>query len=371
MSFSVSPSILLLSVFSLTGACSTVPKPASSFAPADLSKRLRKAIDPQIGPEKNVGVIVGIYDQGKVQFLSFGEVERGSKKPPNETTIFEIGSITKTFTGLMLAHAIEEGLVNENDPISKFQSEWKNQNVSDITLEELVTHRSGLPRLPCNLHYTNPHLPYAEYTNEDLVQGLTNDSLSESLECSLQDHPSAEIEYSNWGFALLGYILGKKQGFTYPEMLDRQISKPLHLVDTTYALSSEQFKRTAVGYDSNGVETQLWDRQAMMGNGAVRSTAADLILYAKAFLHPDSTSLSAEIHRTIQVQPTDTEQKIAYAWFVTPGGSLWHNGMTGGFASLMKIYLKKDFAIFYLTNTAHELKCVVETVENIPCAPEK
>jgi CubicO group peptidase (beta-lactamase class C family) len=103
----------------------------------------------------------------------------------------------------------------------------------------------------------------------------------------------------------------------------------------------------------------------MMGNGAILSTARDLTKYARAMLHPESTPFPSAIKRVETLQ----YGSIAYNWFVTAGGNLWHNGQTGGYSALMKLYLKTDVAVFSLSDVSLEVRCLIEAVDQLPCDP--
>lgn len=370
----------LLAFIILVASCSTSSTKTSSMvvlkssngSPVqcnEMVSRIRMVLEPQFGEGKNVGAIVGIYYQGKPHFISFGETQFGNGRAPNEETLFEIGSLTKTFTGLLLAQAIDQGVVKETTRLDEIKSSWRGQRVSDVTLLDLVTHRSGLPRLPCNLHYSTSDNPYADYSEEDLVTGLLDSSAAWTSACALAPHPSQRVEYSNWGMGLLGYILASVSQATYPELLRANIALPLNLKDTTYHLSDSQKKRMAQGYAENGRAVPLWDRQVLFGNGAIRSTAADLMAYATAHLRPENSLLASALARSHSIHFETIEDRIGYAWFFTPSGSYWHNGMTGGFASMMKVYPSRDWAVFYLTNTARELQCFIEAVEGMACTP--
>jgi serine-type D-Ala-D-Ala carboxypeptidase/endopeptidase len=342
------------------------PAPDDASRPADeldaIAQRLRVSMAPQIGAAKgkNVGAIVALCHRGKTRFLSFGETRSGSGTAPDESSVFEVGSLTKTFTGLMLADAIESGAAQESDRLDTMRPEWKGAPSGDIRLIDLVTHRSGLAPLPCNFRPTDPKRPYAHYSEDELVRALAT--------CPIETHPTNKIEYSNWGFATLGYVLSRARNVTYPELLRTRITEPLGLRETTYALSDAQQRRVAQGYDADGNATPLWDRSVMFGNGAIRSTAADLVKYGVAILHPENAStLEPALRRVTRPQYGSGGSRIAYAWFVTAKGSLWHNGMTGGYASFMKVYPAQDLVVMYLTNTARSLVCFVETVEDVAC----
>lgn len=359
----------------LAVSCSSVPvtrspsdTPKSDFQDNQISERVKAAITPQIGT-KNVGAIVAIYNKGSLDFLTFGETKLGNKTLPTPDTIFEIGSITKTFTGLMLSRSIDLGRVVATDTIGQFQDEWKNQKSGSINLTELITHRSGLPRLPCNLKPKDTKYPYLDYTEKNLIESFYDSTFTAN--CILNSHPTSAINYSNWGVATLGYILASRQKTSYEKLLHELILDPLKLNDTTITLSADQQKRIATGYDIDLNEAGMWDRQVLLGNGAIRSSARDLIKYASAYLHPEQTSFERSVRRVTQVNYETENRAIGYAWFIKKNGSIWHNGSTGGYFSFIKIYPARDLIILFITNTSRDLNCFVNAVENVPCNPSE
>ena len=332
-----------------------------------LKEKLKSAIEPQMST-RSAGAIIGILDKGSVSYLSFGKKNLSNSSPIDENTLFEIGSLTKTFTSLLFSIAIEKGLVTNETTLSEIRQEWKNQKLGQIKLIELATHRSGLPKLPCNLKFKDERYPYAIYTQKEFINSITDDVIAHT-KCEIKNHPSLEIEYSNWGTAILGDAIAKVAHSTYPKLIEEWITKPLNMKDTVVHLNQEQKTRLAQGYQMDLKPIGLWDRKTLFGSGSIRSTAKDLMTYAQAMLHPENTSIKNAILRVQKLQYSHDGFGIGYNWFVTPANNIWHSGMTGGYSSLMKIYFKNDFAVFSLMNTANEINCLIETVEMIDCNP--
>jgi len=368
------PIVLIVAMSFFLLACSThqlLRTPSETaikdFQDEKIAERISAVVSPQIGT-KNVGAVIAIYNKGSVQFLSFGETARGNKILPNADTLFEIGSITKTFTGLMLARSIDLKRVSATDTLDRFKEEWKNQKTGSINLTELITHRSGLPRLPCNLEWSNPKQPYIDYNENDLIVGLKDSSFEP--DCLLNAHPTLKINYSNWGVSILGYVLASQQKTTYENLLHQLVLDPLKLNDTTITLSADQQIRVAYGHDIKLNTAPLWEAKILQGQGAIKSSARDIIQYSQIYLHPETTIFENAVRMaTFPNYEAPDGLAIGYAWFVKKSGSVWHNGQTGGFNSLIKIYPKRDLVILYLTNTSRELKCVIDAVEESPCDP--
>jgi CubicO group peptidase (beta-lactamase class C family) len=131
--------LFLISCSSTTLKRTPSDTPIKDFQDNKIDERITAVVNPQIGT-KNVGAIVAIYNKGSLQFLSFGETVRGNKIRPNPDTLFEIGSITKTFTGLMLARSIELKRVTPTDTLDQFKTEWKKQKTGKINLKNFLNY---------------------------------------------------------------------------------------------------------------------------------------------------------------------------------------------------------------------------------------
>jgi serine-type D-Ala-D-Ala carboxypeptidase/endopeptidase len=361
-------SIVLL--FSLS--ISWVVQSASSVD-RELLNRIKNAIEPQIGTQA-VGAVVGVYDQGSIQFLSFGKKNKELPSAPDENTIFEIGSLTKTFTSLLFSRAIDLGLVTEDMTLAEIRPEWRGQVLGGITLIELATHRSGLPRLPCDLHFSDSNQPYADYTEAELINSISDEIISAVPKCMIEVNPTNSINYSNWGSALLGNAIAAQARSTYAEILRMWITEPLQLNDTVVDLSPEQNLRLAQGYSRALQPMGIWKRLSMFGNGAILSSAKDLGKYAHALLHPETTLIESSIRRVQIGHFNDGNRCIGLNWLITPADaywpeSIWHNGLTYGFGTMFRAYAEKDFAVWGLMNTEHEVNCLTAAVENFKCNP--
>lgn len=328
---------------------------------SEIAQSVKNTLSAQTGFNKNIGTMIGIYYKGETKFISLGEVKRGSGVVPDKETLFEIGSITKTFTGLLLAHEIETGFLNGDETLDYFRPEWRGQKTSQISLRQLMTHRSGLPASPCNFPDTT------DYNEQDLVNSLTNNSLARYPNCKIEIYPSGQILYSNWAVSTLGYVMAYNHRTTYAELLEDKILSPLGLKNTAIFLSPDQKKRAAQGYDEKYKETPLLERKILHGQGALKSNVNDLILYAKAYLKPESTPLNKSLKRAMKLQYQGPKDKIAYGFFITPEGAYSHRGETQGYRSELRIYPAKDLAVVYLTNTAKFFNCFAESIEFRSC----
>jgi serine-type D-Ala-D-Ala carboxypeptidase/endopeptidase len=300
-----------------------------------------------LAPTTGVGFSVGVLDHGERRILAYG-----SAKPDS---IFEIGSITKTFTGLILAQMVQQGTVQFDEPVRTLLPPGTAAKPpgQEITLLDLATQHSGLPRMPDNFHPADPSNPYADYRAADLYAFIAKQGLER------QAH--AEFLYSNLGFGLLGQALADRAGMAYPQLLRQEVLDPLGMHDATVALSPAQQARLIEGHSDLGKPAHVWDLDAMAGAGAIRATAADMLTYLAAQLHPalavtskagSASTLPAAILASHQLHddgPPGT--RIALAWMYVPQeDTYFHDGGTGGYNSFVLFSPKADRAVVVLVN---------------------
>ena len=292
-------------------------------------------------------LVIGVEQDGRSEIAGFGEGN------PDGRTLYEIGSVTKTFTALLLADAVERGIVKLDDPVAQLLPGFTipKSGSHAITLLDLATQSSGLPRLPANLRPKNSNDPYADYRSGDLKEFLSSYRLRSS--------PGDHYEYSNLGFGLLGLALATKQSMPYADLVRQRITSPLKMNDTMIALTPEAKTRFAQGHDANGVASSPWNFAALAGCGAVRSTASDLLLYVRAHMHPEGALAKALASVTRSRRKTDRENAtIGLAWQIESRGGktiVWHNGMTGGYAAFAGFTSDGTRGVVVLSNISRDV----------------
>lgn len=326
-----------------------VPVHASDLQPVldrDLAAALKSG---ELAPSTGAGISIAVVDHGVSRVFSYG-----TAKPDS---IFEIGSITKTFTGLILSQMVEQGTVKFDDPVRELLPPGTVQKPAgaEITLLDLATQHSGLPRMPDNFKPENDANPYEDYHAVNLYAYIASRGVAKP------DKP--EFLYSNLGFGLLGQALFVRAGEPYPRLLKQEVLDPLGMHDTTIALSPAQRARFVPGHTNDHKPAHAWDLDAFAGAGAIRSTASDMLTYLEANLHPDKVkpAVSSRAAKTISAAlAQDHElradsfagQKIALAWLFDPStGNYWHNGATGGYSAYAFFNPKGDYAAVVLLNT--------------------
>jgi len=339
-------SVLLLASLLFTSVLSL----AATADPKEVQQILKDAVDNQ----RTVGIVVGIIDANGQTIFSCGKTAADGRSIDGDT-VFEIASVTKTFTATLLADMVKQGLVKLDDPVAKFLPE--NVKVparggKEITLLDLATHRSGLPRLPTNWAPANPLNPYADYTAERLFAFLSSYALSRDI--------GASFEYSNLGAGLLGEALACKAGKSYEVLLTERILRPLGMDSTGIAFRPEISARLATGHFSGLAPAMNWDASVLAGCHAIHSTANDMLKYIAAYMGLKNSPLAGAMAMARQdVRDTDAPNlRIGLAWHILklPDASIvWHNGGSFGYHSFAGFDLKKEMGVVVLSNCMNDI----------------
>jgi serine-type D-Ala-D-Ala carboxypeptidase/endopeptidase len=299
-----------------------------------------------LAPATAAGVAIGVVRNGVPRVFAWGSATADS--------IFEIGSITKTFTGLVLAQLVAQGKVRLDEPVRELlpPGTVARPQGAEITLLDLVTQHSGLPRLPNNLAPADPDNPYSDYRALNLYQFLAAHGVEKPAD--------APFLYSNLGVGLLGQALANRAGTSYAKLVSDEVTVPLQLADTTVSLTAGQQARFIQGHTFDNRSAHPWDLDALAGAGALHSTAADMLSYLEANLHPESLATSGSgAARTLAAALTQSHQlradaggnRIAFAWLYNPQTKdYWHNGATGGYSGFAFFNLQGNYAGVVLMN---------------------
>lgn len=321
-----------------------VTMPAFGYHPAgppadaaDIEPLLRHNLPPQLPP--GMGLVVGIVKHGEWRILSYGTAQPDS--------IYQVGSITKTFTGLLLAQLVLEGRVRLDEPLRAFLPAGlvANPGGSEITLLDLVTHHSGLAPMPDDFNarrFPSVAAGFAGYHAADLRASIARHGVGREA--------APPFVYSNWGFALLGEALSVRAGLPYPELIAQRITGPLHMLDTFVVLSPDRRPRLIQAYGDRHEPLPPWELDSLAPAGAINSTAADMLTYLEAQLRADSPAIRlAQIPRAT----ANREARIALAWFYDrKTGTYGHSGAISGYGSYAFFNPKGDYAGIVLVNQA-------------------
>lgn len=313
-------------------------------------------------------VITEWVNAGRYPGLAVGFVTRKNQRrlimygpaagvtPFDGQTVFEIGSITKTFTAAVLADMVNKGEVALDDPVAKHLPSGiviPSRNGRQITLLDLATHSSGLPGMPTNFAPKDNENPYADYTTAQLYAFLASHTLRRDI--------GSMYEYSNLGVGLLGQALSHRAGTSYEALVLERVTGPLGLTDTRISLSPSMQQRLAPGHTESGLTAKNWDLPTLAAAGALRSTVNDMLTYVHANALPSSTPLGAAFaitHGERHAGPSPN-LTIGLGWhrLKTPAGRtiIWHNGGTGGYKSFTGFDELSGDAIVVLANSANSV----------------
>ncbi|MEM6279102.1 MAG: serine hydrolase domain-containing protein [Verrucomicrobiota bacterium] len=316
----------------------------SAFGAEDL---VQKAADYHENQQaENEGVVFGRIEGSKTSFGSAGLLGE-NRAAVNEHSLFEIGSITKTFTGVLLADQILLGKVSLEDPITKFLPDDiadESPPLATVTFLELATHTSGLPRIPTNLDEgADPTDPYAHYSVEKLYEYLKDFEADDFEE-------KGRASYSNLGLGLLGHLLELMSGKSYEELLIEVILDPLQMQETYFqrtvgSIPDSVKDRFATGH-RKGKEVPHWRIDSLGPAGAIVSSASDMLLFAAAHWSPDTPE---QLKGALELSTKTHSGSFGLGWFVD-GEKVSHDGGTGGFRSSLSIDTKAQTATIKLEN---------------------
>lgn len=319
--------------------------------------RIQEILNTEVANRRTPGIILGIIDStGKRVIFSAGVQSETHPVKPDTSTMYEIGSVTKVFTSLLLADMSLSGELNINDPISKFLPDsvkaptWNGQQ---ITLLNLSCHATGgFPRMPDNYRGTDEANPFADYTTAELFNYISRFKLT--------NQPGSRFGYSNSGYGLLGHILAQTAHSSYEQLVKDRICKVLDMNNTTMVLTAEQQEHLATPHNEYGHPVHNWEMPAMAGTGALRSNMTDVLSFAEAHLLLNKTILSRGIQLTHipRVFKGKTEGEVTMGWttFEEKGHHfLWKDGTTAGYRALVLLDLKKKMGVVILSNSLNPI----------------
>ncbi len=296
-----------------------------------------------------LGVVVAVVDTNGTRLFSQGVAKAGGPKV-NGDTVFEIASVTKTFTALLLQQMVDAGEVRLSDPIGKYLPATVKSPTRDgkeITLLDLATHSSGLPRLPGNLKPKDAANPYADYTVQRLYDCLSHYELQRDI--------GKRYEYSNLGVGLLGHVLALRAGTNYESLVINRICDPLGMNSTRITLSQELKGRFATAHDKSEDPVEHWDIPTLAGCGALRSTANDLAKYVAANMGLGQSPLSKAMKEAQRPRRSaGRSQKIGLIWMTdTSSHTVWHNGGTFGSSAYIGFKADGSRGVVVLSNSGN------------------
>jgi len=326
--------------------------PGGDCAAAPSNEPIRAALRQTVGGrEKVAGTVAVVIDEDGMSRVSYGN-SGVSGVTMDAQTVFEIGSITKVMTALLLADMEARAEVTVDDPVAKYlpSSVTVRERGRPITLLDLATYTSGLPKLPGNLPanwWANPN-PFVSYSVDNLYEFVSG--------YTPQYEPGTHFEYSSLGFGLLGIALARRAGKSYQELLIERICRPLGISHTRIDLSAEMQKHLVQPHGLDLKPTPLWEfSPALRGAGSVRGSVADVALFLKTCMGLMNSPLRGPLARLLETRrPTNLAGTDAgLGWFTSSDGKeeiAWKSGLTGGCNSFIGFSTKRRCGALILSN---------------------
>ncbi|KAA2239644.1 beta-lactamase family protein [Chitinophaga agrisoli] len=347
--------VSLILCFSFTaGAQTSQPTGTAPYPTTLINSIVQSAALDFMKDSARVGLSIGIYHDGRAYTFHYGSSQKGKDSRPTDNTIYEIGSISKTFTGLLLAKAIADKKISLDDDVTKYlQAPYPNLDYKGqpVKIIHLANHTSGLPPFlpdrPDIFQHSKDSIPFLL---ADLHKSYTKEQFLKDLHGIRPDTiPGFKYKYSNTGGQLLGFILENVYHKTFEQLVQEYITAPLDM-KRTHAVNKAGFAELAKGYDANGVIMPYMP--ALMGpSGGIYSSLSDMLRYVR-FQLKEENGLVRFSHTATQVYTDSTA--IGLFWRInriTPSiRKIWHTGGTFGFSSYCVLYPDFNTGIILLSN---------------------
>jgi len=315
-----------------------------------------------------VGIAVAITDGAKVRFVTHGFTSLNNTDPITADTLFEAGSITKTFTSLLLADMVLKGEVKLDDPVERWLPhgssglKLRDHTGAPIRLIDLATHRSGLPRLPSNMTTATKDDPYVDYRERDLLLYLkARESTVDKDAGKTTKKRDESYAYSNFGFGLLGYTLARAANTTYANLLQTRVLTPLGLTSTYLDMPNTEASRYSDGHllhrGAALMKTAHWRFDVIAPAGALVMSAKDIARYGQAASGAIDTPLRAafELAQKRYGDGMSPMNPTGLAWILAPLNGrtvVNHDGMTGGFSASLWVDPERKSCVAVLSNAS-------------------
>ena len=315
---------------------------------------IRKILAERVGEnEKAVGIVVGIIDPQGRRIISYGQRNAGDARPLDGDTVFEIASVTKVFTALLLADMVEKNEVALSDPASKYLTavaiKLPERNGHLITLLDLATHTSGLPFMPANAPPFNDPAA-AKYSTGDLKRYLASYQLTRDI--------GSDWDYSNIGYWILSEALSARAGKDIEDLIRSRVLAPLKMTDTDFELSPKMKSNLAPGHDSAlqpaPAASTIPIYSIMPAGGGLYSTANDLLTFLSQCMGYEPSPLAPAMNVALgNHRPVQPGNEQALGWNVYGNGDdqvIFRDGSSFGYASVMAYDPKARVGVVVLTN---------------------
>jgi D-alanyl-D-alanine-carboxypeptidase/D-alanyl-D-alanine-endopeptidase len=307
------------------------------------------AVKPYLDAELLAGLVVGLYDAGRREIYGFGKGPGAGA--PDGGSLFELGTATRLYTGLLLADAIQRREVSLDDEVAAFLPPGVTAPTRDkaaITLRHLALHGAGLPPLPPSVARATGDEPLRDYDEDRLYRDLSRTQLVSA--------PGTTVDLSSYGTGLLGFLLGKKLGAGYPRAVLARILGPLELHDTGFAVPPAAAARRMAGTDEDLAPAPHWTWGALAGAGGLVSSARDQLRLIEAELDAAAGGKALPLRHPMRLsqepQLEGAGENVALGWLIDGAGRLWQSGGSPGFRAFLAFDPKTKRGVVALASTS-------------------
>ncbi len=306
---------------------------------------ITKKTDSLFKKEKLPGIFIALLDKDERQYYNFGFADPDKKLAFDSATMFEIGSITKTFTAYVVEAVLKEKGISDSSSILPYlpDSVQQNKAFENIHFLSLLNHTSGLPRLPENMDLASMSMaPYDNYTSADLFTYLKT--------CTPK--PDGKSNYSNLGAGLAGVLAERISGKTYAALLDQYIFLPFKMVTPDKAIGKTE--NQSQGYFEN-IKSDYWNMNILAPAGGLKCSGSEMLTYLQSMSSPPSDQSKEIINKllepTVAVNPAI---KVGRGWHMLEQKDkpviYWHNGGTYGFSTFCAFLKGENKAVLVVIN---------------------
>lgn len=318
---------------------------------AEIHRILEARVQAIAGPEGGMGIVVGVLDEKGPRIIAYGDDGSDARRPLNGDTVFEIASVTKAFTALLLADMVRKRDLALTDPATKYLpkgTKLPERNGRVITLVDLATHTSGLPFMPDNLPALQDPAG-ASYSQADLYRFVADQTLAHDI--------GSQWSYSNLDYWLLQEAMATRGRASFEQLLQKRVIAPLGLRSTVITLTPELQERTAIGHDAVLQPAPLISAMPvfnlMPAAGGILSTANDLLRFLSVTMGYEESKLAPTLAKLLQTRRPAGSSEQALGWMVAGAGDdamVFHDGGSFGFASSVAWQPQRRIGVVVLTN---------------------
>lgn len=298
-----------------------------------------------------IGLHISYYNKGELSQFNHGYINNKKTEMVNNQTLFELGSLTKPIIATLYSLLTQDKVVNIEQPITYFfETRSIHPTFNSITIKDILTHTSGLPRIPevFSNKMENEQDPYSCLTDDDLYKFLKAPS---------NLRRKGDYLYSNVGYGILGEILKIITSKSILEISKEALFRPLKMNSTDIINNLENSQNIAQGYTFENKETSYWHNEVLAGAGCFLSCGDDMSKYLFENINATETCINQSIHNT----HSRLEKNVGWGWhfknsFLSKilgySDYIWHNGMTGGFSTFFCFNKKKKVGLVLIANKA-------------------